>query len=163
MLSFRPSLIRVVAYLVVLGSPGTVAAQEFDVSGTVFYLYHDVPITEVQVQLKGTDRVVQASPAGTFRITAGSSADTLVVSAPGFLSREVPISGRNSIEVRLEGMKLYVIDGMMADSSAFLQLAQDDIESLRLLIDESAILEYGLAGRGGVIVVTTRDSAEPVP
>jgi TonB-dependent SusC/RagA subfamily outer membrane receptor len=161
MSSFR-LLIPLVAYSVVAGTPSLLAAQEFEVSGTVFYFYHYVPISEAQVRLKGSDRVVQASPTGIFQIAARSPADTLVVSALGFKSQEVPISGRNSLEVRLEGMPLYVVDGIMADSAAFNRLSPAEIESIRLLRDASAMSQYGLAGRGGVILVTTKAPVEPV-
>lgn len=51
---------------------------------------------------------------------------------------------------------LYVIDGFPSNSDSFAALNPNDIESLSILKDASAISEYGSRGSNGVILITTK-------
>ena len=52
---------------------------------------------------------------------------------------------------------LYVIDGFPSNSDSFAALNPNDIESLSILKDASAISEYGSRGSNGVILITTKN------
>ena len=51
---------------------------------------------------------------------------------------------------------LYVIDGFPSNSDSFAAINPNDIESLSVLKDASAISEYGSRGSNGVILITTK-------
>jgi TonB-linked SusC/RagA family outer membrane protein len=58
------------------------------------------PISKASVQVKGTDRTTFTDETGKFTITATGN-DVLVVSYVGYLNQEVPLKGRESVNVSL--------------------------------------------------------------
>ncbi|MEY4905059.1 MAG: hypothetical protein RLZZ292_2874 [Bacteroidota bacterium] len=57
---------------------------------------------------------------------------------------------------RLNATPLYVIDSVPSSESAMALLNSDDIESVSVLKDAALIAPYGVAGAGGVILITTK-------
>src|SRR4030095_11932398 len=78
----------------------SVAAFSQTVSGTV--TDGNKAIGSVTVQVKGTSRATSTNEAGRFSIGA-SSQDVLVFSSVGFVTREIPINGRESLDIVLTG------------------------------------------------------------
>ena len=79
----------------------TLAAQNVQVSGTVQERAGDV-VTGAAVQLKGSTTVYAMTDAlGNYRISVPSNG-TLVVSCLGYQTVEIPVNGRNVINVTLE-------------------------------------------------------------
>ncbi|RYY19135.1 MAG: SusC/RagA family TonB-linked outer membrane protein, partial [Chitinophagaceae bacterium] len=66
----------------------------------------------------------------------------------------VRIRGTNSVQGGNE--PLYVVDGFPLNGSSLNQLNTDDIESVEVLKDASAIAIYGTRGANGVVLVTTK-------
>lgn len=66
----------------------------------------------------------------------------------------VTIRGKASIQGNND--PLYVIDGFPGTSASFRNIDPNDIESMEVLKDASAVAQYGNRGANGVIVVTTK-------
>ncbi len=58
------------------------------------------PISGVSIQVKGTNRIVLSNGAGRFSISASGN-DVLVFSYIGFVTQEVPLNGRESLNVSM--------------------------------------------------------------
>lgn len=72
-----------------------------------------------------------------------------------------PNNESNSINVRgisttTDNSPLYVIDGLVADGTAFNRLNPNDIESVNILKDAGSAAIYGSRAASGVILVTTK-------
>ncbi|RZK40498.1 MAG: hypothetical protein EOO90_15115 [Pedobacter sp.] len=67
----------------------------------------------------------------------------------------------SSIRLRGNGMygetPLYVLNGSIIDNQEFEEIDGDKVESVVIIKDASAIAEYGLQAKNGVVVVTTKD------
>ena len=82
---------------------------------------------------------------------------TSVSGAPGART-SIRIRGGNSVQGNNE--PLYVIDGFIAGTDFNLSnLNVNDIESVEILKDASAISIYGTRGANGVILITTKDGS----
>ena len=64
--------------------------------------------------------------------------------------------GSPAISIRGGGDPMYVIDGIVADKSAFMRLASQDIESMSVMKDAASSAVYGASAANGIIVVTTK-------
>src|SRR5678815_5421972 len=78
----------------------SVATSSQTVSGTVSD--GNKPISSVTVQVKGTSRATSTDEAGRFSIGA-SAKDVLILSSVGFVTREIPINGKQSLDIVLTG------------------------------------------------------------
>src|SRR5690349_16204684 len=58
------------------------------------------PISRATVQVKGTSRAALTDNAGKFTINASRN-DALIVTSVGFVAQEVPINGRQSVEITM--------------------------------------------------------------
>jgi TonB-linked SusC/RagA family outer membrane protein len=76
-------------------------AQTFPVKGTVTSAADKKPMPGVTVQVKGTQKGVISDVNGTYKIETASNA-ILVFSFIGMKSLEVPVEGRNQIDIELE-------------------------------------------------------------
>jgi Ca-activated chloride channel family protein len=65
--------------------------------------YKDIPLQDVSVTEKGTANIVQTDANGNFIITVANANAILVFSSLGFDDREVKISGRAALQVKLIG------------------------------------------------------------
>ncbi len=77
------------------------AMAQFTVSGKVISADDQSPIPGVNILVKGTSSGTITDAAGSFNITTNSSNDVLVFSFVGYITQEVPINGRASVEVSL--------------------------------------------------------------
>lgn len=76
-------------------------AQTFDVSGTITGTADGLPLIGANVLVKGTSTGTITDLDGKYAIDVGSGTDTLVVSYTGYLPQEIPVAGRNVIDVVL--------------------------------------------------------------
>lgn len=115
--------------------PGSLNAQETTVSGTVTYhpylgecfaeepCLDAVELTDeedwvppraaVNIAVKGTDRVVKTDRDGTYQIRVPSPDASLMVMYIGHNRIEVPLDGRNVVDVKLTPTPLPVIDRVL--------------------------------------------------
>lgn len=89
-----------------------VNAQQVEVTGTVTDAVDRSSLPGVNILIKGTKRGTSSDIDGNFNLKVPSLSDTLVFSFIGYESKEVPISGRSSIDVRLS-YKTYESDELV--------------------------------------------------
>lgn len=87
--------------LTVLVFPATVLAQQFRVSGTVTSGETGQPMQGVNVTVKGTPIGTLTNSNGQYVLQVPNPQSTLVFSMIGFASEEVPVDGRNVVDVTL--------------------------------------------------------------
>ena len=75
-------------------------AQTIQVSGRVTSNESDSAVSAASIKIKGTNTGIAAGDNGNFTITAAPNA-TLVISAVGYITREIPINNQTNITVRL--------------------------------------------------------------
>ncbi len=103
------------------------------------------------VPLASIDQVLQGKVAG---------ANISYVSGQPGQAATVIIRGRTSLGGDNE--PLYIIDGMPVKEGDFRELSADDIGSMKILKDAAATAIYGNRGAQGVIVITTKNGANPM-
>lgn len=84
----------------------TARAQSFEVRGTVTDQSDGSPLPGVNILIKGTSRGTSTNVDGDYSLQARSAQDTLVFSYIGYQTQEVPINGRNTIDVQLKTQTL---------------------------------------------------------
>ncbi|SHF85322.1 iron complex outermembrane recepter protein [Fodinibius roseus] len=77
-------------------------AQETEVRGTVTDAADGLPLPGVNVTVLGTTTGTSTNPDGEYSLTVPSPEDTLVFSFVGYIAREIPVNGRNTINVALK-------------------------------------------------------------
>jgi hypothetical protein len=87
----------------------SVVAQTVMISGTVTGSEDGLPLPGVNITVKGTTMGAISGTDGKYSLSAPVSAQTLVFSFIGFVTQEVPISGRTSVDVVLK-QDLYNVD-----------------------------------------------------
>ncbi|MDX1639617.1 MAG: SusC/RagA family TonB-linked outer membrane protein, partial [Balneolaceae bacterium] len=91
----------VVALLVLVSSAGTAMAQ-VQVSGTVTDATDGQPLSGVNIIVKGTTTGTSTGPDGNYELQVPSGQDTLVASFIGYITQEIPVNGRSTINVELQ-------------------------------------------------------------
>lgn len=76
-------------------------AQDTEVSGTVVDAETENVLPGVNILVKGTTQGTSTDADGTYTLNVPSLADTLVFSFVGYETKEIPIDGRNEINVSL--------------------------------------------------------------
>lgn len=76
-------------------------AQGLEVSGTVTDGESEVALPGVNVTVKGTTTGTSTNASGEYSLTVPSEQDTLVFSFVGFVTQEVPVDGRSTVDVSL--------------------------------------------------------------
>ncbi|WP_113660766.1 SusC/RagA family TonB-linked outer membrane protein [Pedobacter nanyangensis] len=104
----------------------------------------------------------------------GQIAGVNMVNSSGVLGAEAQITVRGGSSLSAGGRPLYVIDGVPLNSSGadytqtqggssalnpLLNISANDIESMTVLKDASAVAIYGSRGSNGVILITTKKGA----
>lgn len=84
----------------------TARAQNFEVRGTVTDQADGSPLPGVNILIKGTSRGTSTNVDGQYSLQVRSPQDTLVFSYIGYQSQEVPVNGRNTIDVQLQTQTL---------------------------------------------------------
>ncbi|WP_217988285.1 SusC/RagA family TonB-linked outer membrane protein [Aliifodinibius salipaludis] len=79
----------------------SVQAQDMEVSGTVFDGQTEGTLPGVNISVKGTTRGTTTNAEGKYQLSVESLSDTLVFSFVGYEVQEIPIDGRNSINVTM--------------------------------------------------------------
>jgi len=88
-------------FLLVSGSVLAKAPPAHVVKGTVKASNKNEPVEGVNVTVKGTSAGTTTGRDGRYTITADLSTDTLVISSVGYVTQELPISGRSNVDVEL--------------------------------------------------------------
>lgn len=134
--------------------------QDTTVRGEVIDASTGETLPGVNVILKGTTEGTATIADGTFELTVESLQDTLIFSFVGYLTREVPINGRTTLDIELQqqavsGEELVVV-GYGTASRATITTSVGSVQSEELVERPTAInLEQGLAGKvAGVNVMT---------
>ena len=114
--------------------------------------------TSVSSVVTVTAKELQNRPNVSFLNTLQGQAPGLLIGTssgqPGSAKIDVIIRGISSLNATTE--PLYVIDGMPTNATQFRTLNPNDIESISVLKDASAVSQYGNRGANGVIVITTK-------
>lgn len=125
---------------VVVVGYGTVLKK--DLTGSV----GSVNISEtLKTPVATVDQAIQGRVSGVFVTSVNGS--------PGS-NTTIRIRGGNSITAGNE--PLYVVDGFVSESDILSSLNPNDIESIDILKDASAISIYGARGSNGVVLITTK-------
>ncbi len=77
-------------------------AQDRQISGTVIDGAEKVPLPGVSILIKGTSSDTSTDAEGKFRINVPANAQVLVFSFVGYVSQEVEIGNRTTIDVALQ-------------------------------------------------------------
>lgn len=97
--SLKLSLIlTIVLFIAVTG----IKAQGIEVSGTVTDSETNNTMPGVNILIKGTSQGTSTNGEGYYHTSIPTSSDTLVFTFVGYETREVPINGRNEINVKLK-------------------------------------------------------------
>lgn len=125
---------------VVVVGYGTVLKK--DLTGSV----GSVDISEtLKTPVATVDQAIQGRVSGVFVTSVNGS--------PG-ANTSIRIRGGNSITAGNE--PLYVVDGFVSEADILTALNPNDIESIDILKDASAISIYGARGSNGVVLITTK-------
>lgn len=89
------------AFLVFAVGSVTVQAQNMEVSGTVVDAQDGTPLPGVNIILKGTSTGTSTNTDGFYSLRVPSGQDTLVASFVGYITQEIPINGRSTIDIDL--------------------------------------------------------------
>ncbi len=79
-----------------------IANGQTKVSGKVTIKKGNAPLADVSVVEKGSSAGTATSAAGTFTLNVKTAKSILVISYVGYITQEVPVNGRNTIDVVLE-------------------------------------------------------------
>lgn len=114
--------------------------------------------TSVSSVVTVTAKELQNRPNVSFLNTLQGQAPGLLIGTssgqPGSAKIDVIIRGVSSLNATTE--PLYVIDGMPTNATQFRSLNPNDIESVTVLKDASAVSQYGNRGANGVIMINTK-------
>src|SRR3954471_25083568 len=94
------SIGRIIFLLMLLFTGARMLAQEKQITGRVVANDNDGAIPGASISIKGTRTSIATGADGAFKLTAAGNA-TLVVTAIGYAAQDVPVNGRDVIEVRL--------------------------------------------------------------
>jgi TonB-linked SusC/RagA family outer membrane protein len=100
----RKSLLVEIAsllFVALLWSGQTAGAQDHEVAGTVTDQKEGQSLPGVNIVVKGTNIGTSTDAQGTYALRVPSPQDTLVFSFVGYLTIEVPIEGRSTVDVQL--------------------------------------------------------------
>ena len=135
-----------------------VMSQTVQITGTVKSSEDELPLPGVNVTVKGTTIGAITGTDGRFTISAPANAQTLMLSFIGFVTQEVPIQGRTSIDVVLK-QDLYNVEEVVVVAYGTQQkrditgsVASVDIESLKSLPTQS--FDQALQGKAAGVSIT---------
>ncbi len=104
---FMKRILLLFSLLLITGS--LVMAQTVMISGTVTGSEDGLPLPGVNITVKGTTVGAISGSDGKYSMSVPASAQTLVFSFIGFVTQEVPVSGRTTIDIVLR-QDLYNVD-----------------------------------------------------
>jgi TonB family protein len=143
-------------------------------------------IAGCNVIIKDTNSGTITNSQGNFKLELPLSNKTreLVISAPGFESQTHPTrngavhgiilkkaqdmgSADDALEIKASGMDLFgleksplfIVDGIEVENFSHTSLNPEDIESISVLKDSSAIKTYGEKAKNGVVIITSKNAS----
>ncbi len=90
--------------------PAVQAQKSTVISGKVISSADGKGLDGVSVRLKGTSKGVTTDPDGNFEMKVTGTSGTLLVSFVGFITREIPLRGRNSFTITLSPVNTTLSD-----------------------------------------------------
>ncbi|MFT3702560.1 MAG: TonB-dependent receptor [Agriterribacter sp.] len=118
----------------------------------------------VSIEVKNTRQTTVTNPLGIFSIEVGSNAKTLIVSSVGMITKEIPITSANVIEVFLvsSSKKLdeVVVIGYGTAKRANLTTAQTTVTSKEMDKTINTTIEQAIQGRAAGVYIT-QNSGQP--
>lgn len=93
--------IGLAAFLVFAVGNVTAVAQDFEVSGTVTDAEDGTPLPGVNIILQGTNTGTSTDVDGHYSLQIPSGNEILVVSFVGYIPQQIPVNGRNTIDIEL--------------------------------------------------------------
>jgi len=93
--------IGLAAFLIFAVGNITAVAQDFEVSGTVTDAEDGTPLPGVNIVLQGTSTGTSTNADGNYTLQIPSGDETLVVSFVGYITQQIPVNGRNTIDIEL--------------------------------------------------------------
>lgn len=150
--------------------------EEFKVTGTVTDVKNGKPMPGVAVIIKGSNKGTVTDKDGRYIVHLPSNS-ILLFSFVGVDTKEIEIENRHVIDVimgdetqsqttfaptlQLEELDcsnverpLWIVDGK--ETEDIKSIIPENIESMTLIKDQSAIEEYGKKGKNGVVIITTK-------
>jgi iron complex outermembrane receptor protein len=112
------------AFLVFAVGNVTLQAQNVEVSGTVVDAQDGTPLPGVNIILKGTSTGTSTNTDGAFSLRVPSLQDTLVASFVGYITQEIPINGRSTIDIDLAPDVQQLDDVVVVGYGTFPQLGR---------------------------------------
>ncbi|NHN26032.1 TonB-dependent receptor plug domain-containing protein [Flavobacterium jejuense] len=97
-----------------------------------------------------------------FSILNGAVDGVYVSSGSGQVGNASSVRIRGTSSVNKEINPLYIVDGIPVDSSYFAKLKVENIESVSVLKDASAVALYGSRASNGVIIITTKQALKEI-
>ena len=153
------------AALLLLISPPPALGQTLTVSGTAYDASSGETLPGVNIAVEGTTVGTATGGNGSYELTVPSLQDTLIFSFVGYETREVPISGRSTIDVRLRGQAIVgeevVVVGYGTQTERELagsvsRISDDDLQAPGTITSVNQMLEGKAAG-----VQVVQNSGEP--
>lgn len=136
---------------------------QISVSGVVTDAATNETLAGVNVSVKGTTKGTSTDAIGSYTLTVDSAQDTLVFSYVGYKTQEIPINGRNEIDVALEADVQSLQDLVVIGYGT--QEQEDKTGSITSVsadeFNEGAITspEELFQGKAAGVTVTTNDGA----
>lgn len=109
---FFPLRLLTIPFLLFLYAGLFAQVQTIDITGRVVSLEDAMPMPGVSVIIKGTNKGSITDAQGNYRLTSVSSEATLVFTFIGMKELEVPVKGKNKIDVEMEE-KLNLLDDVV--------------------------------------------------
>jgi TonB-dependent starch-binding outer membrane protein SusC len=139
-------------------------AQERTISGIVSSKEDNKPLPGVNVILKGTSQGTVTGADGTYRLSAPAEMDVLVFSFIGYVTQEVSVNGRSTIDMVLEidvqNLTEVVVIGYGTQKKSNITGAIASVSGEELEKVQVASFEQALQGRAAGVYVTS-NSGQP--
>ena len=161
---FRRSLFAIVVLLILLPHGSVLYAQAMGtVTGTVTSAENGEPLPGVNVVIQGSSTGTTTDGDGQYELTVPSNNAVLIFSFVGFLRQEIPVNGREEIDVALEEdvaqLDELVVVGYGTQEKSQLTGAISSVSSAELEKVPAVSVDQALQGRmAGVDVISSSHS-----
>ncbi len=152
---------KTITFLIIFLLSGSIAFAQNAVKGNV-YDKTGAPLPGVTVKVKGTQNGTQTDVNGHYSINAAGDA-TLIFSFIGYVTQEVPVSGRTSLNVVITdastGLNEVVVIGYGTQKKATVTGAISSVSADDLKDQQVTRLDDALEGRAAGVLVTQSSGA----
>lgn len=149
--------IRLMLLITVVSSPALVWAQERTITGTITEEATGTAVPGVNVLVKGTTRGTVSDIEGNYSISASDN-ETLVFSSVGFVTEEVPVGNRSTINLSLsqdiQSLSEVVVVGYGTQERAKVTSAISSVSAKEISELPIASIDQALQGRAAGVTVT---------